>query len=162
MFCNDVSHKFDQISWTRDLFNDQNDNYIFEKTFLDAKSNYLAAKSVRFKKHKHKINPWITQGILNSIRYRDKLYRKLIKTYTNPHTYLSMQLNLQTYKCLLEKAIRNAKIEYYATQFNNSKSNIRHTWSVVKEILNKCKNKRDYSDHFTVNGIKMAGLWMVI
>ena len=157
MFYNDVSHKFDQISWTRDLFNDPNDNYdIFEKTILDAKSNYLAPKSVRFKKYKHKINPWITQGILNSIRYRDKLYRKFIKTDPNSHTYLSMQLNLRTYKCLLKKAIRNAKIEYCATQFNNSKSNIRHTWSVVKEILNKCKNKRDFPEHFTVNGTNIS------
>ena len=35
MFCNDVSHKFDQISWTRDLFDDPNDNHdIFRKLFL--------------------------------------------------------------------------------------------------------------------------------
>ena len=120
----------------------------FEKTIFDARSNYFAPKSVSFKKYKHKINQWITQGILNSIRYRDKLYRKLIKTDPNSHTYLAMQLNLRTYKCLLKKAIRNNKIENYATQFNNSKSNIRHTWCVVKEILNKCKNQARLSRPF--------------
>ena len=70
-------------------------------------------------------------------------------------TYLSMQLNLWTYKYLLKKVIRNAKSEYYATQFNNSKSIIRHTWSVVKEI-NKRQNKRDFPDHFTVNGTNIS------
>ena len=55
MFCNDVSHKFDQMSWKRDLFNDRNDNYdTFEKTIIDAKYNYLAPKRVRFKEYKHK------------------------------------------------------------------------------------------------------------
>ena len=88
-FCNDVSNKFDQISWEQDLFNDPNKNYeTLEKTLLDSKCKYLAPKTVRFKKHKHKINPWITQGILNSIRYRDKLYMKLTKTDPNSQTYL--------------------------------------------------------------------------
>ena len=81
---------------------------------------------------------------------------KLTKTDPNSQTYLSLQLNLRTYKGLLKKAIRNAKIEYYARQFNKSKSNIRHTWSVVKDILNKCNNKRDFPEYFTANGTKIS------
>ena len=81
---------------------------------------------------------------------------KLRKTDPNSQTDLSLQLNLRTNKCLLKKAIRNAKIEYYARQFNKSKSNIRHTWSVVKEILNKCKNKRDFPEYFTANGTNIS------
>ena len=133
------------------------ENYeTLEKTILDSKCEYLAPKTVRLKKYKHKINPWITQGPLNSIRHRDKLYMKLTKTNPNSQTYLYLQLNLWTYKCLLKKAIRNAKIEYYARQFNQSKSNIRHTWPVVIEILNKCKNKRDFPEYFTANGTNIS------
>ena len=56
--------------------------------------------------------------------------------------YNSLKQNLKSYNSIKKKNIRQAKIDYYADQFNQSKSNIRHTWSVVKEILNKCKNKR--------------------
>ena len=31
-----------------------------------------------------------------------------------------------------------------------NKSNIRHTWSTIKEILNKCKNKKEFPPFFTI------------
>ena len=34
------------------------------------------------------------------------------------------------------------KIKYYSDQFEKNKSSIRHTWSTLKEILNKCKIKK--------------------
>ena len=52
----------------------------------------------------------------------------------------------------LKKLIRQAKIQYYADQFNKNKSNIRHTWSTIKEILNKCKDKKNFPAFFTLNG----------
>ena len=45
---------------------------------------HLPTKRVRFNKYKHKKSPWITAGILKSMRLRDKLYYKL-KT-SNPNT----------------------------------------------------------------------------
>ena len=62
----------------RDLFSDPNENYRqFEEIFFKAKAKYLAPKTVRFKKHKHKLSRWMTNGILNSIKFRDKLFLKL-------------------------------------------------------------------------------------
>ena len=72
-FCDNVSNKFDQMGWVLDLFNDPNDIYAtFAKTILDSKCKYLAPKTVHLKKHEHKINPWITQGILNSLRCAER------------------------------------------------------------------------------------------
>ena len=31
---------------------------------------------VKFDKHRHKKEKWITTGIIKSIKYRDKLYKK--------------------------------------------------------------------------------------
>ena len=36
------------------------------------------------------------------------------------------------------------------------KSNIRHTWATIKEIIGKIKNKHDFPDHFTVDGMKIT------
>ena len=52
----------------------------------------------------------------------------------------------------MKKLIRQAKIQYYADQFNKNKSNIRHTGSTIEEILNKCKDKKDFPAFFTLNG----------
>ena len=57
------------------LLSDPTQNYyIIEKTILEAKEKHLPSKIVRFNKYQHKISPWITNGILASIRHRDKLY----------------------------------------------------------------------------------------
>ena len=142
--------------WTPvELFNDPNENYNkFERTLLDAKSKFLAPKTVRYKKYKLKISPWITSRILHSIEYRDKLYRELknINPETENVLYFSVQQNLRVYNGMLKKTIRKAKVEYYSNQFNKSKSNIRHMWSVVKEILNRSHDKKEFPNYFTVDG----------
>ena len=43
----------------------------------------MPTKLVKFNKYKHKKSMWITQGILRSIQYRDKLYKQLKFTYPN-------------------------------------------------------------------------------
>ena len=63
-----------------------------------------------------------------------------------------LSANLKSYNKTLKKLIRQSKIQYYADQFNENKSNIRHTWSTIKEILNKCKDKKDFPAFFTLNG----------
>ena len=136
-----------------DLFCDPNINYQrFEEILLNAKSKHLAPKTVKFKKHKHKLSQWMTNGILNSIKYRYKMFLKLkaLSAGTDLHDRLSA--NLKSYNKTLKKLIRHAKIQYCADQFNKNKSNIRHTWSTIKEILDKCKEKKDFPAFFTLNG----------
>ena len=45
--------------------------------------------------------------------------------------------DLQNLKATLKKKIRCAKSKYYADIFDKNKSNIRHTWAAIKEILGK-------------------------
>ena len=63
-----------------DLILDPNVYYnILEKMFTKLYEQHFSLKTVRYNKYKHKKENWITTGILNSIKYRDKLYRKLLK-----------------------------------------------------------------------------------
>ncbi len=43
----------------------------------------MPVKWIRFDKHKHKISPWITRGILMYIHYRDTLYKNHKMTDSN-------------------------------------------------------------------------------
>ena len=97
----------------------------------------------------------MTNGILNSIKYRDKIFLKLkaLSNGTDLHNRLSE--NIKSHNKILKKLIRQAKIQYYADQFNKNKSNTRHTWSTIKDILNKCKDKKDFPAFFTLNGKNM-------
>ena len=107
-------------------------------------------KLLGLKKHKHKLSKWITNSILNSIKFRDKLFLKLKKLNSCNELHGHISFNLKSYNKILKKLIRQARIQYYSDQFDRNKSNIRHTWSTIKEILNKCKDKKEFPAFFTI------------
>ena len=152
-FCNEVETSLNEWQINRDLFANPNENYnIFDKIIMDAKAKYLSPKTVRFKKYKHKISPWMNHDILKSIKDRDDLYKTVMSTPPEDPNYDSLKENLQNLKSSLKKKIRFAKAKYYADVFEKNKSNIRHTWGAIKEILGKFKNKHDFPDYFTLDG----------
>ena len=53
-----------------------NENYAkLENIITQVKEKHLPTKMVKFNKYKHKKCPWVTNGILNSIQYRDSFYK---------------------------------------------------------------------------------------
>ena len=64
---------------------DPNDNYdIIYEEITYAKTKHMPNKLVTFNRYKHKKSAWITQGLITSIRYRDKMYTTF--KLTNPNS----------------------------------------------------------------------------
>ena len=81
-----------------DLFSDPNDNYRqFQEIILNAEAKHRAPKTVMFKKHKHKLSQWMTSGILNSIKFRYKLFLKLKTLNSISELHDSINANLKSY-----------------------------------------------------------------
>ena len=97
---------------------------------------------VNFNKYRHKKNMWITRGIMNSIKFRDKLYKKLKSTPVNSTLYDTFRINLSTYNRILKSNIRLAKTQYYHSVFEKFKKDIKHTWTTIKELLNRVKDNK--------------------
>ena len=68
---------------TSNLRANPNENYNVLTTISKEMEKSMPTKLVKFNKKKHKKSKWITQGILNSITYRDKMYNKLKDTPKN-------------------------------------------------------------------------------
>ena len=62
-----------------------------------------------------------------------------------------LSVNLSSYQTILKKTTRMAKCKYYADQFETNKSNIRHTWSTIKEILSKKINVKGFLSYFKLS-----------
>ena len=132
-------------------------NYnVMESVILQAVNNHIPIKTVKFSKHKHKKSDWITNGIVRSIKFRDKMYVRLKKTDPSTDLYNTLKTNLCTYNCILKKSIRNAKKIYYEKCFEKYKGDARKTWSVIRDILSKQKNKKSFPEYFTVDGINIS------
>ena len=90
---------------------------------------------VQSKQHKNKIrNPWITRGILRSIKTRNKMYKLYIsnKSEQNSKKY-------KTYRNNLTSIIRTSKKIYYSKELENAEGNLNATWNTINQIINKNK-----------------------
>ena len=55
----------------------------FTQQLQHAKQKYLPTKLTKFNKYRHKKNKWITNGILKSLKTKNKLYMVLQQTCTD-------------------------------------------------------------------------------
>ena len=114
--------------------NDVNKAY---KSFIDKLTHYYNKNVplVQNKQHKNDIrNPWITRGILRSIKKRNKLYKLYI---SNPS-----KQNLDKYKKYrnnLNSVIRSSKKMYYSKELENVEGNLNATWNVINKLINRDK-----------------------
>jgi len=89
--------------------------------------------------------PWITAGLVKSCNRKEKLYKCFIKdpNEVNKNRYKSYRNKLNT---LLQKAEK----AYYREKFDTFKTNIKHTWKLIRNILNRNRNEV-LSDSFKIN-----------
>ena len=97
----------------------------FIDRITEIKSKHLPHRFVKYNKHRHKNSKWISYGILNSIKSRDKIYLKLKCTNPNSTEYDVLKRNLNTFNCILKRAIREAKTKYYESVFEQYKHDVK-------------------------------------
>jgi exonuclease III len=133
-----------------------NRNYNLLHEILQEKMDeFLPCKTIKIKKYRHKKSPWITFGIIKSLKARDKLYKNMIKAPINSIRYTELQLNLHTFNSILRRSIRWAKSNYFHHKLESYKFNIKRTWDVIKDLIHKGKAS-DYPLFFNVQGKKLS------
>ena len=134
---------------------DHNENYGIMQEIINNKiKTYFPVRVVKFNKRKHKKSNWITKGIINSISFRDKMYRKLKQTSHDSQHFETLKINLRTYNIILKRYIKQAKKAYYQEAFQKHQNDIKSTWRIIKGniILNKSQKQKNYPDTFLVDG----------
>ena len=113
-------------------FSNPNTTYDKLLSILDnARRKHTPSKIVKFHRHKHKKQVWITKGILKSIKYRDNLYKQIKITDRNSISYNIHKTNLSTYNRILKQSIGIAKNRYYSSCFQRYKNDIKKTWLLL-------------------------------
>ena len=82
--------------------------------------------------------PWMSNGLLASIKTKNKLYKKYLKKSSHANKKLYTD-----FKNKLNHSIRIAKRLYFETKLKNATSDIKRTWQIQNEVINrkKCKSK---------------------
>ena len=101
------------------------------------------------KKHKTRNTPktpWMTKSLMKCIRRRNVLYKKSILKPNDD--------NVQKYKMYHNKlniSLKLAKQNYYYSQLENEKGNMRNTWKILKCFL--WRSRKPLCRKFTNNGV---------
>ncbi len=95
-----------------------------------------------------KQSPWITQGLLNSIRKRDILYKKLIKTKSTSPSYNKKKETLDNHNVILKKLLRKTKREYYTNEFQKFSNDCKNTWKLLNEVTGRKSKKTELPCYF--------------
>ena len=156
-FQNDIKTAIDSMNFNNDLLQDPNIYYnSLENIINESKDKNLPIKSVKFNRYRHKISPWISSGILKSIKFRDRMYKKLKKTNPLSQNYQTLQNNFKDYCRILQKSIRLAKSTYYTSQFEKYKSDIKKTWNQINQVIGKQSKGPKLPQYFTDKGVKVT------
>ena len=120
--------------WTY-LYSIDNPNTAF--SYFIKKIKKIHNKSFTYKKIKpsQRNTPWITTGILKSIKRKNKLY---LKSKLN----LNFKQDYKQYRNTLTNIIRNAKINYHRNMLTKLKNNATKLWSHLKSLTNTTANNK--------------------
>ena len=97
---------------------------------LDKHAPYVMSKS----RSSFATKPWITTPIANSIKSKNKIYKKSCKEKKNPQQKEIYGKQFKTYRNHLTSLLRIAKDEYYKTHSKENKKNLKTVWKTIKKL----------------------------
>ena len=141
---NKLENQLPQLLGTLCMAHDQNPNFA-TNSFLSLLNDILT----NFFPIKHKqigirriMSPWINQEIRGYLNRKHQIY----KMYKNGRVTLNYY---NGYKNLLTEGLRLAKQVYYEKSFENSKSDIKKSWKIIKSLLSP--SSKTTNTEFVIN-----------
>ena len=125
--------------------NDTNKKYeILHKHIINTLDEHAPYKRISRKEQKQKQKPWITEGMLNSITKKNKLYKKFIKTKERIY-----YIQYKSYRDTINHLIRKNKRNYYKNFFKTNINNTKKIWSGINTLTNR--QSRNKSENICLN-----------
>ncbi len=110
LFMDKTAEKLAQIHFDSCLTTNPNTDYNkIENILVSSYDECIPLIKSKVTKYTQKNSPWMTQGLLNSIKTRDILYKKLVRTKSSSPSYTTKQQRLKDHKLVLNKLLRKTK-----------------------------------------------------
>ena len=99
---------------------------------------------IKLNKSEHKKNPWITEGLIQSLKFRYKLHMISKTSNLTLVEYQAIKINIKTYNTIIKRLIRKLKRKYIANKFDEHKNNIRRTWQLINDVMDRDLKKMQH------------------
>ena len=134
--------KLDEIDWSIVTESDNGPEAftLFYKKYTDIYNECFPEKVVKSNYYNKK--PWLTDAMKKSIKNKNRLYVKQLKTPTSENLREYKQ-----YKTNLSRIMKSMERKHYQDLLYFNRNNTRKTWSIIKEVINK-KSQSKSPVHF--------------
>ena len=116
-------------------FNDNFDCFFDKFKTIYNKNFPIKTKNISPKKRK---NPWVSSGILTSIKKKNLLFKQYKQGVVSEETY-------KTYRNTFNNLLRCAKKQYYINLFSSFRTNTKKLWGSINALCNKSVSKTNSS-----------------
>ena len=142
------------IDWSL-LFNCNSDPSCMFDTFYSKISEiidiHIPLKQLSKKESKLKTKPWITSAIRTSIKIKNNLYKKFLKTKSSYY-----QTKFKVYRNKLNHLIKISKRIYYNDYFSIHLNNGKRIWKGIKQIIRSPSQERQAINKILLNDIELT------
>jgi hypothetical protein len=103
-------------------------------------NKHIPLKTARFNKYIHKKEPWITKGILVSMKTKDKLH-KMYKQQTEPILKNTCLERYKKFRNVFYRLVSKAKSLHWHNAFQVHKNNLKKTWENINILIGKTPHR---------------------
>ena len=136
LFCNDLSLKMNNLKVSEDS-SPHHQFQTFIEIFTDTVNFHASYRRTTRKEKKLKEKPWLTKGLLKSIKHKNKMYKKFLDC-----SNCSLYTQYKKYRNTLNRALECAKRNYYSKILIQNKHNIGKVYEKINEICELKSKKR--------------------
>ena len=126
---------------------DQAYKYIHDTVSNAYNRNYPLVET-RFRRDRHKVQPWMTDDIIKKISKKDKIYVTFRKAKEGSIEKINLKGELDAHNNEINCMIMEAKNNFYSQKINEYKDDMKKTWSTINQIINKKRTKTKYPPFF--------------
>ena len=148
-FLEDIS----QLSDEKLEYNGENFEKFAEKIKLLIDENFkIEAEAFKRSRRNMLVNPWITPGIIASVKKKEYHYKQWKKSINKANLLGDIELYdiFTKFRRELKYVIRIAKRKHYCKQFSKVTGNMKKTWALINQLRGKAKSGIKAS--FIING----------
>ena len=127
---------------------------LYHNDFITMYNDCFPVKNIKLAYKNRK--PWLTEGLRKSIKNKNKLYRLKMKSNSEEAT-----TKYNVYRNKLHSILRTAERELFDQLLCNYKNNLKKTWMVIKDLINKKKSSKASSRFYICLLVRITNQWYV-
>ena len=128
---------------------DANDSFnLFHEKLITSIDKHAPERILKIGRKSMIRDPWITTGILRSLKRQKQMYKEMLLSKTDVSTY-----RYRSYRNCLQKIIRATRQNYLHDKCREYRQNGRKLWQLINRIIGKENNKQNSIESLKIDNL---------